>query len=267
MNKVLWIILFFLLLVIGKSRGVKTFFTFLLSIILIIIYIILMAFRFNAIVLALIICVLASLISIFMLNGSSKKTYSAFTGVMIVLTIIFILIYIIGKRANIGGFGEESLETLGVFDLNINYNMNNVIIGMYLVSVIGTIIDTSVSISSAMNEVLENNPKIKENELYKSGMKVGADILSTTINTLYFALISTFIGFFMWHKSLPVEFIINNKVFVQNIIELLITFIGSILIIPVTSFVSSFILISSDKKSTIKVIIEKIRSIILYKKV
>ena len=246
MNKLLWIILFFLLLLIGKRRGVKTFFSFLLSMILIILYIILMAFGFNAIILALIICILASLISVFLLNGYNKKTKAAFIGIIIVLFMVFILTYIIGKKANIGGFGDESLETIGIFSFDINYNMNNVIIGMYLVCVIGTIIDTSISISSAMNEVLENNPKIKEKELFRSGMNIGRDILSTTINTLYFALISTFIGFFMWHKAMTLEYLINYKIFVQNIIQLLITFIGSIIIIPTTSFVSSIILIDKD---------------------
>ncbi len=243
MNKILWILLFFLLLIIGKSRGVKTFFSFLLSIILIIIYILLMGLGMNSIVLAIIICILASVVSIFFLNGYSSKTKSAFLGVMVVLFLMFILIYFINKNASIGAFGDESLETIGMFSHEINYDMSNVIVGVFLVCVIGTIIDTSMSVSSAMNEILENNPKIKEKELFDSGMNVGGDILSTTINTLFFALISTFIGFFMWHKDLSIEYIVNYKLFSKDLIQLSITFIGSILIIPVTSYISSKILI------------------------
>ena len=52
-------------------------------------------------------------------------------------------------------------------------------------------------------------------------MNVGGDILSTTINTLFFAIISSFIGFFMWHRNSPIENIINHKVFTQTVIELL----------------------------------------------
>ena len=248
MNKLLWIILFILLLLVGKTRGIKTFFSFLISMFLIIVYILLMSFGINPIILAFIICILASMISIFFLNGYSKKTLAAFIGVMIVLGIMSILIYTIGKKSSIGGFGDESLETIGVFSYNINYNMHSVIIGMLLVSVVGTIIDTSVSVASAMNEVLENNPSIKQLELYKSGMNVGGDILSTTINTLYFALISTFIGFFMWHRMASLEYIINYRVFAESIIQLLITFIGSILIIPITSYVSSKVLFLDDKE-------------------
>ena len=242
MNKLLLLILFVLLLIISQNRGAKTFFTFLLTMLLIFIYIILMSFGINAIILALIICVSVSAISLFYLNGKLPKTKSAFISVMIVLIIMFGLIFIIGKRSSIGEYGIESIETIVAFDLGINYNMNDVIIGMYLVSIIGTLIDTSISVSSAMNEVYENNPKMSSKELYRSGMSVGGDILSTTINTLYFALVSTFIGFFMWHKGLLFEEIINYKIFAKNIIELLTLFISSVLIIPITSYVCSKLL-------------------------
>jgi len=154
-----------------------------------------------------------------------------------------LLIYFISKKANLGSFGEESLESIGFYSFEINYNMSDVLIGMYLVCVIGTIIDTSISISSAMNEILENNKKIDEKELYQSGMNIGGDILSTTINTLYFALISTYIGFFMWHRSASIEYVINYKLFAKDIIQLLFAFIGSVLIIPITSYVSSRLLL------------------------
>lgn len=255
MNKILCVILFILLLLVGKKRGIKTFITFIICFALIGLYIILMGLGFNAIILAFIICILASMISLFFLNGLNPKTLAAFFAVLLVQTITFVLIAIISVRANIGPFAEESLETIAGYNLNINYNMMNVVIGVYLVSIVGTVIDTSISVASAMNEVKENNPKIKEKELYKSGMNVGGDILSTTINTLFFALVSVFIGFFMWHRGMSFEQIINYKLFVYDVVELLIAFIGSVIIIPVSALISSRMLIS--KKSDI--LIDKIK--------
>ena len=120
MITVLSIILFLLLLTVGKERGVKTFFTFYLSLLLIIIYVVFMSIGMNAITLALIICILSTITCLFILNGYNKKTKSAFISVMIVLLLIFGLIYIIGKRANIGGFSMESLESIGAFSYDIN---------------------------------------------------------------------------------------------------------------------------------------------------
>ena len=233
------IVLFLLLILIAKKQGLKTFICFYMSYFLIIAYIIFVGIGFNPIILSLITCLIAASISLFILNGENMKTKSSFKSVLIVLSIMFLIIFVIGKNSNIQGFAYESIEEIGVFNFDINCNMTDVIIGMFLVCIIGTITDTSISISSALNEVYENNKNIKERELFNSGMNVGKDILATTINTLYFAFIGGFIGFFIWHYSSGIEHIINHKVFANDIIELLLCFIGSILIIPITSYICS----------------------------
>ena len=253
MNKLLLLILFILLLLIGRKRGFKTFITFIICMLQIFIYMFLMRIGLNSIFWAFISCVIASLFSIFFLNGYSKKTLSSFISVMIVQVIVFILVYVLCRRAGIGSFAEESLDTIGGYYFNIKYNMNNVLIGVLLVSVVGTVIDTSISVASAMNEVYENNKRIKDKDLYQSGMNVGGDILSTTINTLFFALISTSIGFFMWHRNMMIGDIINYKLFAEYVIQLLIAFIASIIIIPVTAYICSKMLASNKFNKVINV--------------
>lgn len=238
-------ILFFLLVLIGKSRGLKTFGIFYLSIFLIMIYIYMIALGFNPIIHAVIICILVTMVTLFGLNGVNIKTKAAFKSIMLVLVFIFLLTFFIGKNANIQGFSAESLDAIGGYSFDIGINMTDVFIGMYLICIIGTVIDTSISVSSALNEVYENNKHLDKIELYKSGMNIGKDILATTVNTLYFAVISGFIGFFMWHYNTAFGFIINYKSFVQEIFKLLICIIGSVLIIPITSFITSRMLVKN----------------------
>jgi len=235
-------ILFILLTIVGKTRGVKTFGLFYLSLFLIVIYLFLMSLGFNAILHAVIICVLVSVITLFGLNGYNTKTKASFISILFVLAVIFLLVFYVGKNASIQGFSAESLETIGGYSFDINYDMTNLFIGMYLICIIGTVIDTSISVSSALNEVYENNKHLSKGELFKSGMNIGKDILATTINTLYFATLSGFIGFFMWHYNTSFGYIINYKSFAQEIFKLLVCFIGSILIIPITAFVTSLLL-------------------------
>lgn len=244
---ILSLILFILLLLIGRSRGLKTFCIFYLSIFLIIIYLYIINLGFNAITHSIIICILVTLVTLFGLNGVNVKTKSSFKSIMIVLLFIFLITYFIGKNANIQGFSAESLEAIGGYSFDLNYDMTNVFIGMYLITIIGTIIDTSISISSALNEVHLNNMNLDKHELYKSGMNIGKDILATTINTLYFALVAEFIGFFMWHYGSSFSFLLNYKSFAQEIIKLSLCFIASILIIPITSYITSRALLKSEE--------------------
>ena len=235
-------ILLILLLIVGKTRGLKAFVCFFLSYLLIIFDIIFMGFGFNAIILAIIVCLLAALIILFIINGINVKTTASFISVLAVLLITFILVYFIGKYANVQGFSFDSLEMIGAYSFDINYSMIDVIIGMYLISTIGTIIDTSISISSALHEINKNNIEINEKELFKSGMNVGKDILSTTINTLYFAFFGGFIGFFFLHQNASFNYIINYKAFAFEVMKLLFCFISSVLIIPITSFICAILL-------------------------
>ena len=246
MITILSIILFSLLTLIGKSRGFKTFLIFYLNLFLIMVYLFVMSIGFGAITNAIIICVIVSAVTLFGLNGYNVKTKSSFLSIMFILLFIFLLTFYIGKNANIQGFSPESLESIGGYSFDINYNLTNLFIGMYLVCIIGTIIDTSISVSSAMNEVYLNNKHLDKHELYRSGMNVGKDILATTINTLFFAIVAEFIGFFMWHYGSEFGFLLNYKSFAQEIIKLLLCFTASILIIPVTSFVTSRFLVKDN---------------------
>ncbi len=243
---ILSIIFFILLILIGKYRGFKTFIIFYSNLLLILLYIISMSFGFNAIINAIIICILASMLTLFGLNGVNVKTKASFKSIMIILIIMFLLTFIICRNANIQGFSTESIESIGGYSFDLNYNMTDLFIGMYLVCVIGTIIDTSISISSALNEVYLNNKDLNKKELYESGMNIGKDILNTTINTLFFALVTTFIGFMMWHSKANIGYIINYKSFAQEIIKLLLCFISSTLIIPITSYIAAIDLLKKN---------------------
>lgn len=234
------IIFLILLLLIGKKQGLKTFICFYLNYILLFFYVFFMAIGFNAILTSIFICICASLITLFLINDVNIKTKSSFVSICIILLFMFIMIYIIGSIGNIEGFAFDSFEEISWCSLNINYNMTDVFIGIILVCTIGTLIDTSISISTGLNEVYLNNKSLSRVDLYKSGMNIGKDILSTTINTLFFAFFGGILGLFFWHYSASVEYIINYKVLVQDIIELLFCSIGSILIIPITSYIMAY---------------------------
>lgn len=235
---ILFITFFLLLFIIGKKQGLKTFFGFCLNLFLIIIFIYLASLGINSIVLAFLTCIAGSIISLFLVNGINIKTKSSFISIFIVLIVMFFLIlYISG--AHIQGYTSESREIIGTFSEYINYSMNDLIIAVFLICSIGTIIDTSMSISSSVYEVYKNNKKLEQKELFYSGINIGKDILSTTINTLLFASICGIMTFIFWNYSENIITILNHKMFLQEIFELLLCFIGSILIIPVTSYVVS----------------------------
>ena len=116
------LVFFILLIVVGKKRGFKTFVTFYLNLLLIMIYITFMRVGINAIVLSIIICILASLITLFILNGSNVKTKSSFISIMFVLLIVLVITSLIGYTSNIQSFSVEEIESIGYYLFDINYH-------------------------------------------------------------------------------------------------------------------------------------------------
>lgn len=55
----------------------------------------------------------------------------------------------------------------------------------------------------------------------------------------------------MWYKGMSIEQVINHKVFVYEVVEILIAFISSVIIIPVTAYISSKVLLKNKYKDIV----------------
>ncbi|MEG0268058.1 MAG: YibE/F family protein, partial [Carnobacterium sp.] len=123
-----------------------------------------------------------------------------------------------------------------------------------IMGAIGAITDTAISISSAMNELYTRNPLLNRNNLFKSGMTVGRDILGTTTNTLFFAFIGGYLALVLWFKDLAYTLgeVINSKIFSSELISIFCIGLGAILIIPITAWLAAYLLTNCNDKSISK---------------
>lgn len=243
MNQVLAIILLLLLIIIGGKRGFKTFISIFLNIFLLLILVILIGWGFNPLISTLIICLVISTIVLFFLNDYNQKTISSFIAVLITLIIFATITIIFNSRIYIQGYTEETLQDIGYVTYNTGLNMISISNCVIIIGLIGTIIDTSIAISSALNEIYQNNPKLSKKELFLSGMNIGKDILGTTTNTLFFAYLGGYMTMLIYFQDFQYDFstIINSKLFAQEFVNILLSGLSSTTIIPLTSFITSYI--------------------------
>ncbi len=243
---ILTAVLFILMKLIGKEKGVKSFLSLIINFFILFVAVILIAHNMNSIVVTLLSSILISCITLFYINGINTKTLAAFLSTLITLAALFLLIYFIGNVSRIQGFSEEEFEEISMYSLNIGIDFTKIVISTTIMSLIGAIIDTAISISSSMNELFLHNPSITMHQLYKSGLNISRDILGTTTNTLYFAYVAGYMALILWMKDLNYSFgtMINSKVFCSEIIAILCSGLGVTLIIPITAGITSYILIS-----------------------
>ena len=241
MNIILIILLFLLMIYIDIKRGIKLFLSVLFNFIILMIIFYLIAVGLNPIICSLIGCFIISYIILYYVNERNVKTESSLKSVIIVLIILSFLIFFVTKISRIAGFGYESYEEINMFSYDVKIDFTNIAISMILISLIGATVDSSIAISSALYEVYDNNKNLSKKDLFLSGMNIGKDILCTTNNTLMFAFLGEFMTLLIWFYKGDYSFleIVNAKTFVSEMIKILFSAVGCIIVIPITAYITT----------------------------
>ncbi len=251
MNIILIILLFLLMIYIDIKRGIKLFLSILFNFIILMIIFCLIAIGLNPIICSLIGCFIISYIILYYVNERNVKTESSLKSVISVLIILSFLIFFVTKISRIAGFGYESYEEINMFSYDVKIDFTNIAISMILISLIGATVDSSIAISSALYEVYDNNKNLSKKDLFLSGMNIGKDILCTTNNTLMFAFLGEFMTLLIWFYKGDYSFleIVNAKTFVSEMIKILFSAVGCIIVIPITAYITTETLKKDDKNN------------------
>ncbi|WP_414045319.1 YibE/F family protein [Macrococcus equi] len=236
----LTIVLFTLMIGVGRKQGMKAFLGLFVNILLLGIFIILIILKINIILLAILFCIIIAVFNIMIMNNYSNVSTSTILATAITFTISLIIVYCAVIFSNIQGFAMEEGDEIATYHLNIGINFVQLSLFIILVSTLGAIIDLTISVSSAMEEININQPNISRKQLFRSGMTVARDILGTTINTLFFAYLGSYLTLLIWFSKLNYSFgdIINSKVLASELMTLLSAGIAVTIAIPITSFIN-----------------------------
>lgn len=235
------IILFLLLIVIAGGKGLKAMLITALAIFLSI-YIPLPLFARNwPVVLIIFLYALALSASIaLILHGWSKKTLATVLGTTITAAITSLLTSYFVSAANITG--TLSAASTRFFTDNPMLNPQQLIIIGLTAAAFAIILDITVSISCAVQELknLKSNSGFKE--LFASGMQIGGEHLLTMSLILPLALLGTSIFIFLArYQNTPwIQFINQNETSFLIILSIA-GFIGIIISIPVTAAFSALL--------------------------
>ncbi len=237
-------ILAFLLVCVGGMRGMRTIFTLVVNFMLFVGLGWAVLRGMPPIAAAVIICTLVCLLTLFFNTGLNVKSLASLAAVVTVVLVMWALVELIGRKARIEGFSFQKLSDIAGYSWIINIDMGDLAVACILIGLIGAIIDTSVAVVSAQFEVAYNDPKITFAELFRSGCRVGRDLIGTTCNTLFFAFLGGYLALMIWFCLYKYSFteIINSAVFVDEFLRIVSSAFGCVLIMPITALYGAILL-------------------------
>lgn len=247
---ILLFIFIFVVLFLGKSKGAKSLFSLVFTMICIFfIFIPLVIKGVNPIVSSIIIVILSTMVTMISLNGVTKKTFVASLSCILCTIVAGLIAYIFGKFNNISTFNTAELQDLLFVSTKTSLKVKDLLFAGILISSLGAIMDTTMSITSSIFEMKDINNNLSKSQLFISGMNIGKDIMGTMTNTLILAFtgssINILIIYFMY--NMPYIQLINIDLIVLEIVQGLSGGIAVILSIPITAFAASELI--GDKKT------------------
>lgn len=226
-----------LMILIGGSKGIKSTFTLCFTVFIILkIFPMLLLKGYNPIKTAICISIVITVVTLVIVNGSSRKTITAIIGTSCGVAVSGIIAIAVGDLAKITGYVTEEGQMLMYIPQNIKFDYKGLLFAAILMGALGAIMDVSMSITSAMNEINEANPDMSAGALMRAGMSVGKDIMGTMSNTLILAYVGASLQSLILLFAYKISFIdiINQPTIATEILRALSGSIGLISSIPIT---------------------------------
>ncbi|MCK9191217.1 MAG: YibE/F family protein [Sphaerochaetaceae bacterium] len=242
-----------MLLLIGRKQGLKSLLSLIVTIALVFFGFLPMIINgYSPLLSSFIVCLVATFVTMITIGGMNQKSFSAIFGTLAGTLTAMMFAVIAGRIAQLTGLGNEEAQMLSYIPQNYGINYQSLLFSGIAIGALGAVMDTALSISSAMNEIINTNSDISIKQLRKSGMTIGRDIIGSMSNTLILAYTSTNIPLILLLILFKTEFrnVMNLDVIASEILRATAGSIGLILTIPLT--VNIMCIMESKRRDKIK---------------
>ena len=237
----MFIIFLLSVVLVGGKQGVKAVLGLFATIVIIYLVLIKGVFTGKDAVMYSIASIVLTIVATFLIIGGwNKKILTASLGTIGGVLSAGIMALIFSKLAKMTGASEDAIQ-LTINIANINFEFRELLFSGIIISALGACMDVGMSIASSLDEIKMKNPEITWQELFKSGMNIGRDVIGTMTNTLILAYVGgslTLILLFM-ASNLSVLEILNKETIAEQVISALAGSMGVVYTVPITSFVYS----------------------------
>jgi len=239
------LISFFLLIILfGRKKGLNTIISLVLTCLSIFMVFVPSILKGNNIYLSsIIVSIFIIFMSLLLINGADKKTFCAIVGNLGGLMIAGILAYFISKVLNLTGITDDDTMFLLMLETEKPIDLIAVLWSSIVIGSLGAVMDVSMSIASALNELSENMVEKSFKTMLKSGLNIGQDAIGTMTNTLILAYIGSSLAVVLllvanYNDTL---LLFNLEMIVFEIIQAIIGSMGILFAIPITSVFAAYV--------------------------
>ena len=182
------------------------------------------------------------ILTFLVIGGINRKIVTAALGTLGGVIMSGIMAAIFSHLAKLSGACEDAIQ-LSINMTTVTFNFRDLIFAGIVVSALGACMDVGMSIASSLDEIKNKTKDISWQELFKSGMTIGRDTISTMTNTLILAYVGGALKLILLFMACNISMgeIINKEAIAEEIISAIAGSMGVVYTVPITAFVYSFL--------------------------
>ncbi len=194
----------------------------------------------NPVIISLLGALLIIPVSFYISHGLNRKTTVSLIGTFAALIITGILSYIFVMYGKITGFASE--ESMFLQAQGAAVDIRSALLAGILIAGMGILDDVTISQAAVVEKLHETNPSLGASALFKNAMDIGRDHISSLVNTLVLVYAGASLPLFLlfYITPLPYGMVINQEMIATEIIRTLVSSIGIILAVPVTTYIAAY---------------------------
>ena len=197
----------------------------------------------NIYVMSILVCAYTIAMTLLIVIGINKKSFAAVAGCSGGVMVTGIITLIMDKLLYLSGIVDEHSRYLANLPGEIQIDLRAIVFAGIIIGAMGAVMDVAISISSSLWEVKEKAGIIKFNELFRSGLNIGRDIMGSMANTLILAYIGSSLSIVLLLSVFSGSFLglFNSEMIAVEILQALAGSLGILFAMPLTALFCSVI--------------------------
>jgi len=207
--------------------------------------------------LALFVSLIIVTVGSYITHGFNKTTSSAVIGMICTVVFVGVLAWVSVHAAHLTGIATEENSYLNI-NTNGIINFPQLILGGIMIGLLGVLYDVAIGQAVSVEELHRIAPHISRLIIYKRAIRIGHEHVGALVNVLAIAYVGVSFPLLLYYLESNSGFLltINKEVFATEIIRTLVGSIGLILAVPITTFISTTMLVH-PKEVVDKKVLEK----------
>lgn len=183
------------------------------------------------------------LVGSYITHGFNRTTTAAMLGMVATIVITGIATYFAIDLAELSGFTSDENVYLN-FNTDGRIDMVGLLFGGIMIGLLGVLYDSAIGQAVAVEELYRASANYTRKQVYLRGIRIGREHIGALVNTLAIAYVGASLPLLLLLKQSTASplYLLNSEIFATEIIRILMSSIGIILAVPVTTLIATYLL-------------------------